>query len=211
MKTNFLFLFASLIALNVTGQSQAETFIREAQDYLAKKDYKQAQLSLQDAINDINRMLAADLAKSLPAEINGLKSDGDADINTAAMGMVGGGFSITKKYRNAANEQNEAEVQIMANSPLLASMNMYLSNPGMMGQEYKSVRVGGTQRAILKTEMQDSYDDKGVSKKVRSTEIQIPLSQTLITLHLNGFATEQDELAFAAKLDIAKLKTALGE
>lgn len=211
MKANVLFLFASLISLTTLGQSQAETFIKEAQAYLAKKEYKQAQLSLQDAINDINMMLAADIAKSFPAEINGLKSEGDGEINTAGMGMIGGGFTITKKYRHATNKDNEAEVQILANSPLLSTMSMYLSNPSMMGPDYKSVRIGGTQRAILKTEIEDSYDDKGASKKMRSTEIQIPLSQTLITLHLNGFATEQDELAFAAKLDLAKLKTALGE
>ena len=211
MKANVLFLFASLITLNVMGQSQAETFIKEAQDYLAKKEYKQAQLSLQDAINDINTLLAGEIAKSFPAEINGLKSEGDGDVNTGGMGMIGGGFTITKKYHNETIKENDAEVQILANSPLLTTMNMYLTNPSMMGQDYKSVRVGGTQRAILKTEMQDSYDDKGASKKIRSTEIQIPLSQTLITLHANGFASEQDELAFAAKLDLAKLKTALGE
>lgn len=211
MKANLLLLAATLISLKVAGQSQAETFIKEAQDFLAKKEYKQAQLSLQDAINDINTMLAQDIAKTLPAEINGLKSEGDGDVNTGAMGMVGGGISITKKYRNETNKSNDAEVQILANSPLLSTMNMYLNNPGMMGQDYKSVRVGGTQRAILKTEMQDSYDDSGASKKIRSTEIQIPLSSTLITLHLNGFATEQDELAFAAKLDLTKLKAALGE
>ena|ERR1043165_3308925 len=211
MKANILILFASLIALNVMGQSQAETFIKEAQDYLAKKEYKQAQLSLQDAINDINTLLAADIGKSLPAEINGLKAESDGEVNTGGMGMVGGGFTITKKYHNETNKSNEAEVQIIANSPLLSSMNMYLSNPSMMGSEYKSVRVGGTQRAILKTEMQDSYDDSGNSKKIRSTEIQIPLSQTLITLNLSGFATEQDELDFAAKIDLAKLKAALGE
>lgn len=207
MKTTTLYLFASLIAFNVAAQSQAETFIKEAQDYLAKKEYKQAQLSLQDAINDLNTLIAADIAKSLPAEINGLKSEGDGDVNTASMGMIGGGFTITKKYRNAANQDNDAEVMILANSPMLATMNMYLSNPSMMGPDYKSVRVGGTQRAILKTEMEDGND----GKKIRSSEIQIPLSQTLITLNLKGFATEQDELSFASKLDIAKLKAALGE
>ena len=210
MKAIALFLLTSLIALNVMGQSQADMFIKEAQDYLAKKDYKQAQLSLQDAINDINTLLAADIAKSLPAEINGLKAEGDGDVNTGGMGMVGGGFTITKKYLNPTNKDNDAEVQLLANSPLLTSMNMYLTNPGMMGSEYKSVRVG-TQRAIMKSEMQDAYDDKGKSKQIRSSEIQIPLSQTLITINARGFATEQDELAFANKLDIAKLKTALGE
>lgn len=208
MRTIVIFLFASLIGLNASGQSQAETFIKEAQDFLAKKEYKQAQLSLQDAINDINNLVARDIAKSLPEEINGLKSEGEGEVNTAAMGMLGGGFTIIKRYRHPTNNENEAEVQILANSPLLTTMNMYLGNPAMMGPDYKSIRVG-SQRAILKTEMEDSDADD--NKKIRNSEIQIPLSQTLITINAEGFATEQDEIAFAAKLDLAKLKTALGE
>lgn len=211
MKSIALFLLAAFIALNVMGQGQAETFIKEAQDYLAKKDYKQAQLSLQDAVNDLNMTIAAELAKSLPAEINGLTAEGEGNVSGGAVGMMGGGFTITKRYQHPTNKDNNAEVQIMANSPVLTSLNMYLTNPSMMGAEYKSVRVGGTQRAIMKSEMQDAYDDKGNSTKIRSSEIQIPLSQTLITINANGFATEQDELAFANKLDIPKLKTALGE
>jgi len=93
---------------------------------------------------------------------------------------------------------------------MLNAMNMYLTNPAMMGSEYKSVRVG-TRRAILKSEMEDYYDDDGNSKPIRSSELQIPLSQTLITINLRGFAAEKDELAFAAKLDIDKLKDLLGE
>jgi hypothetical protein len=206
MKKIIFFVFAALIGLRVAGQSQAESFIKEAQDFLAKKEYKQAQLSLHDAINDINTLLARQVAESLPAEINGLKADGEADVNGAGMGMLGGGMQITKKYRNAAKPENEAEVQIIANSPMMASLNMYLANPTMLGPGYKSVRVGTT-RAIAKTDIEDGEN----GAKRRSTEIQIPLSQTMITIHANGFATEQDELAFAAKLDLEKIRTALGE
>jgi hypothetical protein len=53
--------------------------------------------------------------------------------------------------------------------------------------------------------MDDYYDDNGSSKKIRSSELQIPLNQTLITINLKGFATEAEELAFANKLDIDKL------
>ena len=81
MKKFIFFLFAALIGLRVTGQSQAETFIKEAQDFLVKKEYKQAQLSLQDAINDINMMLAKQVAESLPAEINGLKAEGEGEVS----------------------------------------------------------------------------------------------------------------------------------
>lgn len=40
---------------------------------------------------------------------------------------------------------------------------------------------------------------------------RIPMGQTLINIRTNGFATEQDELAFANKLELDKIKTALGE
>ena len=209
MKKIALFLLAASIGFRAAGQSQAETFINEALDYLAKKEYKQAQLSLQDAINDINGLLARQVAESLPPEINGLKAEGEAEVNSGGMGMIGGGMQVIKRYRNEKLNGNDAEVQILANSPMLATMNMYLTNPGMLGPGYKSVRVG-TNRAILKNEMQD-FDDNSATKKIRSTEIQIPLGQTLITLHANGFATEQDELAFATKLDLEKMRTALGE
>jgi hypothetical protein len=204
MKNLILFALAALITLRVAGQSQAETYIKEAQEFLANKEYKQAQLSLQDAINDINNLLAQKLAESLPAEINGLTEDGEAEISAAGLAMVGGGLQIIKRYRNEAKEGQDAEVQILANSPMLSTMTMYLSNPGMLGSGYKSVRVG-TNRAILKSEVQD------FGEKIRSTEIQIPLGQTLVTIQANGFATEQDELAFATKLELEKIRTVLGE
>ena len=208
MKSILVSIVCGFSALSLNAQSQAETFIKEAQQFLAAKDYQQAQLSLQDAINDINNIIAVQIGEAMPAEINGLISDGDAEVNAGAMGMMGGGMSIVKKYSNPSKKENEAEVQILANSPMLASINMFMSNPAMLGEGYKSVRVG-TRRAILKSEMDDYYND-GATKKIRSTELQIPLSQTLITINLRGFATEQEELAFAAKLDIDKLSALLG-
>jgi len=210
MKTSILICLLLSSVIYGFSQSQAETFIKEAQAYLAQKEYKQAQLSLQDAINDLNNVLATQISESLPAEINGLKASGSNDVNTASLGMMGGGMTITKSYRNEAKQENDAEIVIVANSPMMSMMNMYITNPAMMGQGYKSARVG-TRRAIMKTEMSDFYMDNGSSKQIRSTELQIPLTQTLITLTLRGFATEADELAFANKLDIEKLRVALGE
>lgn len=197
--------------VTASAQSQAETFIKEAQGYLAEKNYTQARLSLQDAINEINNMTGGQIAEALPAEINGLKAD-DSGSNSGGMGMgmMGGGMSINKTYRHPSKPENDADVVILANSPMLSAMSMYLTNPAMMGAGAKSVRIGTT-RAILKSEMQDYYGDNDTTKKIRSTEIQIPLNQTLITINARGFATEQEELAFATKLDIDKLKLLLGE
>ena len=120
--------------------------------------------------------------------------------------MIGGGMQIIKRYHNESKPENEAEVQIIANSPMLTTLNMYLTNPTMLGPGYKSVRVGST-RAVAKTDLQDAED----GAKTRSTEIQIPLNQTMVTIRATSFASEQDELAFAIKLDLEKIRTVLGE
>lgn len=207
---SFLMAFIFLSAVAVSAQSQAVSFIEEALQLIEQKDYQMAQLSLQDAINDLNNLIAGQIADALPDEINGLSSTGDADISNASMGMLGGGMQIAKSYSNSAKPENMAEIQILANSPLLTSINMYLTNPSMLGPEYKSVRVGNI-RAILKTEMEEYYDDKNQTKEIRSSELQIPLTRTLITINLHGFASEADELSFANKLDIPKLKPLLSE
>jgi hypothetical protein len=209
MKTKIVLLLFILISTRIICQDQIQNFIKEAQGFYAQKNYKQAQLSLQDAVNELNKLISNQIVDLFPAEINGLKAV-DGSSNTSAMGMMGGGMQITKKYENPTKKENEAEVQMIANSPTMGAMGMYLNNPSMMGPDFKSVRVG-TQRAILKSEMIDFYDDNGNSKKIRSTQILIPLSQTLLTVNAKGFATEQDELAFANKLDLPKIKTALGE
>jgi hypothetical protein len=209
MKSRIFVTVLCFATLHAFGQDQFPAFVKEAQDFYGQKKYKEAMLSLQDAINELNTLMSADLAKSLPTEINGLKAVADG-ASASGMGMVGGGMTITQRYEHPGKKDNSADVNIIANSPMLQAMSMYLNNPAMMGQGYKSVRVG-TQRAILKSEMEDFYDDNGATKQIRSTEIQIPLTSTMITLNLKGFASEQEELAFANKLGIDKIKTALGE
>jgi hypothetical protein len=207
---NILFACAFILAAG-TGFSQTpiDTYIKEAQAFIAQKNYKQAQLSLQDAINEINNILAKQIAEALPAEINGLQATGESEVNSAGS-VMGMGMQISRSYQHPSKPENSAEVMIMANSPMLNALNMYITNPSLMGQGAKSVRVG-TKRAVLKTEMEEFTDDKGASKQIRVTEIQIPIGQTLFNIKTRGFPTEQDELAFAAKLEMDKIKDLMGE
>ncbi|HRG67377.1 MAG: hypothetical protein JNL65_09565 [Saprospiraceae bacterium] len=208
MKNIIISISLILIYFKSYSQDPVQNFLKEASDFYGQKNYKQAQMSLQDAINELNKLMSEQVGNLLPTEINGLKEVAGGSSNTALGAM--GGNQISKQYKNPALEENEAEIQILTNSPMMSAMNMYLSNPALMGEGAKSVRVG-SQRAILKTEMTDYYGNSDVSKKIRSTQIQIPLSQTLITIQAKGFANEQAELAFAAKLDFVKIKQAVGE
>lgn len=208
MNLKFALVILSMISYKSYSQDPFQNYLKEATDFYTAKNYKQAQMSLQDAINELNKLMSDQIGNVLPAEINGLQAVEGGSSSTGLGAM--GGSQISKQYKNPTIDENEAEIQILANSPMMSAMSMYLSNPSLMGEGAKSVRVG-TQRAILKTEMMDYYGNNDVSKKIRSTQIQIPLSQTLITIQVKGFANEQAELAFAAKLDLAKIKQAVGE
>ncbi|MBK8512513.1 MAG: hypothetical protein IPL56_09760 [Saprospiraceae bacterium] len=211
MKKSIFIFYLMLMASSVYTQNQIDAFIKEAQGYIAQKNYKQAQMSLQDAIAEINNIFAKQLVESLPAEVNGLKADdGEVNVNTAAMGVMGGGIQITKTYRHPTKKENEVELDMLTNSPMLNAMNMFLTNPGMLGQGQKSIRVG-SRRAIIKSDQEDYTDEKGITRPIQVSEIQIPLSQTLVTFKTRGFATEQDAISFAAKFDLDKIKTLLGE
>ncbi len=211
MKKKFITILLVSLSTLAFNQNQIDSYIKEAQGFITQKNYKQAQMSLQDAINELNSLVAKQLIESLPKEINGLKAvEGEEIINGNAIGMMGSGMQITKNYHNESKKEIEAELMIIANSPMLSGLNMFLTNPGMLGQGQKSARVGA-RRAIIKTESEDYTDEKGASKQIQVCEIQIPLSQTLITFKTRGFATEQEALAFASKFDLDKIKTLLGE
>lgn len=212
MKKVFLSLVVVCFSLLTFAQGQAETYINEALNYVKAKNYKQAQMSLQDAINEINNELAQQIIGLLPEEINGLKANkSDDNTNSSAMGMMGGGMTISRKYA-AEDNKVTAEVSIIANSPMISSLSMFINNPALMSSSgnQKSVRVG-TRRAMLKKDNGTSYDDNGNSKDVLNFELSVLLGQTLVTVKGDSFDTEQTFIAFYQKIDFEKLAKALGE
>ena len=167
MKKLMISILALSFSIAIFAQSQAETFINEASGYVKAKNYKQAQMSLQDAINEINNLLAKEVMAQLPTEINGLKAQTDNDnTSSAGMGMLGGGMTIGRTYQSADGKQ-KGEVNIISNSPMISSMSMMLNNPMFMtaSNNQKAVRVG-TRRAILKNDKSTQYDDNGTSKEI---------------------------------------------
>lgn len=195
----------------IMAQGQAETFINEALGHVKAKEFRAAQLSLQDAINEINSYIAQEVLSQLPLEIDGLKAEVSNDQSGgAAMAFIGGGTTISRKYEGA-NSKNNAEVQIVANSPLVGTMSALFGNPMLMNSaNQKSIRVG-TRRAMLNKNPSSEYDDNGVEKQVINYELQVILGQTLVTIKGEGFATEQAFVTFYQKIDFEKIAKTLGE
>ncbi len=211
MKKLLLSALLGVFSMSLFAQGQAETYINEALNNVKAKQYKAAQLSLQDAINEINSYIAQEVLAQLPAEIDGLKAQiSDDQSNSAAMAFMGGGTTITRKYEGVDSRKN-AEVSIVANSPLVGTMTALMGNPMMSNSaNQKSIRVG-TRRGILKKDINTEYDDNGTEKQVTNYELQVILGQTLVTVKGQGFETEQAFTAFYQKIDFEKIAKTLGE
>ncbi len=211
MKKLLLSAVLGMFSMSLFAQGQAETYINEALNNVKAKQYKAAQLSLQDAINEINSYIAQEVLAQLPAEIDGLKAQiSDDQSNSAAMAFMGGGTTITRKYEGADSRKN-AEVSIVANSPLVGTMTALMGNPMMSNSaNQKSIRVG-TRRGILKKDINTEYDDNGAEKQVTNYELQVILGQTLVTVKGQGFETEQAFTTFYQKIDFEKIAKTLGE
>jgi len=196
----------------ILAQGQAETFINEALSNLKAKQYKQAQMSLQDAINEINNFIAKEVLNQLPTDLNDLKADVSQDNSgSGAMAMLGGGMTISRKYASADGKKS-AEINIISNSPMISSLSMIMNNPMMMGNNpnQKSVRVGN-RRAILNKSTSDTYDDNNNKKTIQNFELQVIIGQTLVTVKGENFENEQAFSATYGKIDIEKIAKSLGE
>ncbi|MDD3592821.1 MAG: hypothetical protein PHO65_09270 [Sulfurovum sp.] len=127
-----------LSADNVTDPIQTALKAYEGKDYkLAIEELKYATAALQKLDAEENRKL-------LPDPLEGWKKKiGDESVQ-AAMNMFGGGTMTTAEYTRA---DEHIELQIIANSPMIATVAMMINNPMFSGAEdrepYRYKRLKG--------------------------------------------------------------------
>ncbi len=203
-KITVIFMLIAVWALpSVSGQEMtAQDFIDEANSNLKSKNYKEAINSLNMAINEINKMLIDKIRLTLPEEVNGYKAqpDDDETSGSAAMGLFGGGLSVERTYHH---EREQAEdyfsISVMGNSPLLASVNMMLSNSMYMsGTGNKIIRLDN-KKAMLSDEGNGSY------------KLQLPLSSSLISVEGYGFSSGDSFTEIINKINFQQIAEVLSE
>jgi hypothetical protein len=145
-----------------------------------------ARTAMQEAVQLLAQRTAADLAKALPAPLDGWKAE-EAEASTASLGFLGGGSQATRTYRNNASQ--DVQIQVTADSPLLAQLTMFLNNPAIAGAMGKMIRVG-SQRAI----------------QTNNNEIQMMVSNRIVVT-ITGSAPVEAKLAYAQAIDLAKLSS----
>jgi hypothetical protein len=168
----------------------------------AKSSYNSGKLeethfALMQAMQELDMIIGKEVLKLLPEKMDSRPALPAEDQVTSNIGFIGATI-----HRTYGELENTAEVDIISNSPMIASLNSFLNMPiigGMMKDaNNKNIKVQGYKARL-------SGEDRGDGSK--SYEIQVPLGSALLTLRANN-ATEAQITAMANSLpmqQIAKL------
>jgi len=180
--------------LPVSGQDVAAK-LSEAESSYASKDLEGTRFALQEALSGINQAIAKEILDIIPKTMGGMACSEKDDNVSGASGFAG--ISLSRKY---GDETKNAQLDVISDSPLIAGINVILSMPAIMGNSdpnQKRIKVGGYKAVLQK---QDASEGSPVSYT-----LQIPLSQSLLTLHVNGVSSENDVMSMANTLPLDKI------
>lgn len=153
-----------------------------------------ARFAMQQMLNDIDVIVGKEMLKILPTKLDALDANTANDnvaVNTGLTGVV--------IHRDFGKEAKTANLDIMSNSPLIASINAILSIPfiGNSGD--------GTQK-VVKVQGYKGVLQKSVNSETNKTDftLQIPLNSTLITLVAND-SSEAEILKWANTIPMSQI------
>ncbi len=132
---------------------------------------EEARFAMQQMLNDLDIIIGKEVLKMLPTKMGSQASNSGNDNVTANTGLTG-----VLIHRDYGAGEKIFNLDLMSNSPLVASINAILSIP-FMGNSgdgtQKIIRVDG-----YKGMLQKSVDE--VTKKTDYT-LQVPIGSTLLT------------------------------
>jgi len=183
-------LATSVLALGLVsgaGAGRADeilTAIQEAQKAYEAGDAGTARTALEEALQLLAQRAASGLAAALPAPLPGWTAD-EAQSTAAAAGFAGLGVQASRSYRNRQDQQ--VDIRITADSPMIAQIAMVLNNPAMAGAMGRLIRVN-QQRAV----------------QTSDGEIQMLVGNRFLVT-VSGDAPNELKMAYARAVDLSRL------
>ena len=181
---------APLFADKLTDQINAGLKAYEDKDYkMAVEELKYATIKLQKLEHEENKKL-------LPEALKGwTKQKVKNRDNQVAMAMLGGGTTIKSSYKK---DKEKIDIEVMANSPMLAMVGMMINNPAMIAgddsmEAFRYKRIKGVKKVHRKT-----------------TEITLLLAGQIM-LKITGKNVKDDAVLeqYLDAMDMKKLKASL--
>lgn len=178
-------IYISIMLLSVSALSFGQDFeknIASARGSYSAGNLEDARFAMQQMLNDLDVIIGREVLKVLPSKMGSLAAVTANDNVTANTGIAG--VMIHREYGSGQKVYN---LDLMSNSPLIASVNAILSIPfiGNSGD--------GTQK-VIKVEGYKGMLQKSVDETTKKTDytLQIPIGSTLLTFTAPD--TSEDEV-----------------
>lgn len=183
-----------LAAVSTVTFAQFDTHMASAKSEYSKGNLEASRFAMQQMMTELDIQIGKEILTMLPTKFDALAANTKNDNVTANTGITG-----CLIHRDYGTEAKDARIEIMSNSPLVASINAILAIP-FMGNSgdgtQKVVKVAG-----YKSILQKSVDTE--TNKENYT-LQIPLSSTLLTLYVDD-SNEAEILKWANTIPVDKI------
>ena len=193
MKTIIL----TILTLNLCTMLFAQDFdkhLATARSSYSNGNLEDARFAMQQLLQELDIMIGQEVLKKLPSKMNDLAVNPKNDNVTANTGLAG-----VLIHRDYGTGEKTADLDIMNNSPLIASLNAILSLPFVGNASdgtQKVVKVNGYKGVLHK------YENTETSKT--DFDVQIPFGSTLLTFKVDD-TTEADILKMANTIPLAEI------
>jgi hypothetical protein len=190
----------TILTLNVCVLLTAQDFdksLATARTSYSSGKLDDARFAMQQLLQELDITIGNEVLKMLPTKMDAMATNPKDDNVTANTGLAG--VLIKRTYGSG---EKTADIDIMSNSPLVASLNAILSLPFVGNTSdgtQKVVKVSGYKSVMHKY----TNEEKGTT----SYDIQIPFGSTLLTFKVeNTSESEIQKLASTIPLgEIAKM------
>ena len=175
----------------VNAQDFAKHTSTAKTSYAANK-LEDAHFELQQALQELDKLIGQEVLKLLPPKLDTLSVVSNEDKVFSNSGFLG-----TTMHRTWGTTKR-AEMDIISNSPIVASINAILNSPmaGMMhDQNSKTIKVQGYKAQMQKTDNGDNTSNY---------KVDVPLNNSLMTFKVDK-SSESEIQAMLAKIPLAQI------
>jgi len=189
-----IYLFIILLFPAIAFAQDFSKNIATARSSYSSGNLEDARFAMQQMLNDLDMAIGREVLKMLPTKMGSSSSNASNDNVTANTGLTG--VIIHRDYGTGEKVFN---LDLMSNSPLIASINAILSIPfiGNSGD--------GTQK-VIKIDGYKGMLQKSVDEETKKTDytLQIPIGSTLLTFTAPN-ATEDEVIRMANTIPLSEI------
>lgn len=189
-----IFILLTVILPAIVSAQDFNKHLADAKASYAAGKLEDSRFAMEQMMQELDITIGKEVLKILPAKLETLNANSASDNVAGTQGFLG--VIIHREYGTAGKK---ADLDMITNSPLVASINTILSIPFVGNSSdgsQKRVKVEGFKGLLQK--------NTNTETKKTSYELQLPFNSTLLTLKMDN-ADEAEILKLAAQIPVDKI------